>query len=346
MRLHITDDTGQRRLFQLDNAFYLADDPVRADAARHFSRFVMLTTMPPMRLIALLGGLMGAVFVFSRQWGVSINPILMGAGMGLGLGGVLYVMRQRERTAPRAANDQLIARVVSQGICAACGYDLAGLTPTGDGHVVCPECGSVWRADRFDRTEALPPLPHPSSGRGGAVAGVRGSASTLRLWWRAVRRTDETGLEARWSRDDHAQRVPLVSLSRLRADARRAGERSSQLADAYAELRRIGRTARVILAGFYIVLGAGMIVLALMMRIGWHTVLAPLGALAVLLAARQLLRSSVGVPPTAVRRVLLAHARCPSCAGDLSGVEADGERIMECPRCSAAWRAPRQARSA
>jgi hypothetical protein len=30
-------------------------------------------------------------------------------------------------------------------ICAACGYDLHGLTPEPDGCTVCPECGAAWR---------------------------------------------------------------------------------------------------------------------------------------------------------------------------------------------------------
>lgn len=42
--------------------------------------------------------------------------------------------------------------------CAACGFDLRGLTPDAHDHVHCPECAAAWRADRFAPAAVLDAL--------------------------------------------------------------------------------------------------------------------------------------------------------------------------------------------
>ena len=37
---------------------------------------------------------------------------------------------------------------VRAGLCGGCGYLLEALEATGDGCVVCPECGAAWRVER------------------------------------------------------------------------------------------------------------------------------------------------------------------------------------------------------
>ena len=49
--------------------------------------------------------------------------------------------------------DQLVARIEARTagavpVCAACGYEMTGLAPQGEGCVVCPECGAAWRFEK------------------------------------------------------------------------------------------------------------------------------------------------------------------------------------------------------
>ncbi len=51
-------------------------------------------------------------------------------------GGILAAGRDRRH---------LVRRRITARLCPACAYPIGGLSPQGDGLVVCPECGAAWR---------------------------------------------------------------------------------------------------------------------------------------------------------------------------------------------------------
>ena len=108
-----------------------------------------------LQLLALLTALaVGA----GAYWGLTrvtiLNPTRIGSGtladvvfglalvLELGAGGLAWLLAKDRLLRGR------IRRVLNtRGSCAACGYVLAGLPVSGDGHVICPECGYRLLAD-------------------------------------------------------------------------------------------------------------------------------------------------------------------------------------------------------
>jgi hypothetical protein len=79
-------------------------------------------------------------------WGTTFRPstemvLLLGVQIAFGFLGLFFTWR--EITRKHAAG--LAQAMAKAGCCASCGYGLAGLTPQGDGCVVCPECEAAWR---------------------------------------------------------------------------------------------------------------------------------------------------------------------------------------------------------
>lgn len=61
------------------------------------------------------------------------------------------------RSQMRAALHRLEARRAAlPPVCPSCRYDLAGLSPEGDGCVVCPECGAAWKVGNALASPEIP----------------------------------------------------------------------------------------------------------------------------------------------------------------------------------------------
>jgi hypothetical protein len=91
-----------------------------------------------------LGAGVGAAFwvIGPHAAGLAIFSFVLAPVMA-----VLLTALAAARTAWRERGWGLRRGMGARGLCAACGYDLAGHEPEADGCRVCPECGAAWRYD-------------------------------------------------------------------------------------------------------------------------------------------------------------------------------------------------------
>ncbi|MBK7403633.1 MAG: hypothetical protein IPJ41_03105 [Phycisphaerales bacterium] len=112
--------------------------------------------------------------------------------------------------------------------------------------------------------------------------------------------------------------------------------RRPRLESASNALKKCGRTWR------WVMVALGVIVMVQAIRSLGHgtamTMISCILLVEVPAVAFGLFWFGSAVPPGKIREVLLANDLCPSCAGDLAGVEPEpGHSRVRCPECSAEW---------
>jgi len=325
----VTDDRGvERRVVSIREMWKdpRINDPHFAAMVERAVRFQLTGRRTwLMVLVGVAGGIVcsvGGIFLL-KYGGVRLPPGVTGGLAGM-VPAIVAVVSLRH--AERARAGEIARMLLTHGTCPGCSYTLSGLPTEGDGCIACPECGAAWKADRVARMPTF--------------AAVR-TSSTPR-WIRAF--LDGTGTGAPVIRDDSGRTVPLVS-GRLRQEIRAAGpERAETLRRAASAMARHGEVYRALLFTMLILIAAVMPVSAflLMPRPLWALAsLLPAGVMGLL--AVSMFRGSSGIGAKVVRREMLLRGLCPSCSMGLDGVTADGQGLVTCAECGAAWKSTAKA---
>jgi hypothetical protein len=94
-----------------------------------------------MVVLSLVAGYLLVAGVTSLAEGNSITLIMVGPVVVF----IVFMMWHARRVWPFEGPRALVRGLVGEGLCPSCTYSIEGLTPEGDGCVVCPECGAAWR---------------------------------------------------------------------------------------------------------------------------------------------------------------------------------------------------------
>lgn len=250
---------------------------------------------------------------------------------------IVWSMWQRLSPGDLDMREQYVHATTRFAICPTCLYDLASCEPDDEGLVRCPECGSHWRADRFERTEPFR-IPDDSEAwdLNRKITGVafgqffRKNARDGAGRWVTLAEPRSRIVRQRIKSDEH--------LSRVRNATRRAC--------------RKGRLARWFLAGLCLLSAFGML---LSLR---TTIAPPLGLLDVPMvftylwialffgfSSRNLFIGRLGVDPERIVSHALEEGLCPACWSDLRDADGDknpgnGAVELNCRACGARWNAP------
>lgn len=252
-----------------------------------------------------------------------ILPMLLAAGV------MAVVFRRRLRDRISTVGPSLVSAITQDGLCATCLYQLGGLVPEADGCLVCPECGSAWRAERVKNAE--PFLEHQSG------------MDAARL---VLRHMDGTILVSNFQ-DDRGRACPLVHPWMRRAI--RSAD-TPELKDRIRQARRqvlMNRLwLRVPIAIIFGLFGVGTIAIVLWARPAGALRITTLpgilvGVLSMLGLAVWVIFGRFGYGGAQVASILLKHRLCPACAADLADAKADPDGCAVCPDCARAWRAGR-----
>ena len=233
--------------------------------------------------------------------------------------------------------EQYIHATTRFAICPTCLYDLASCEPDDDGLARCPECGSRWRTDRFERTEPFR-IPNDSESwdLNRKITGVafgqffRKNTRDAAGRWVTLAEPRSKTVRERIKSDDHRARI-------------RSATRKSC---------RKGRLARWFLAVIFLLLAFSML-------FSLRTVVAPPFVVMAIpltftylwvgiffgLCARNLLVGRLGVDPHRIVSDALKAGLCPACWSDLRHAEAGNDPlndsdILTCRACGARWNAP------
>lgn len=319
---HIQDDLGKPcRMTPLARLRWDARraDPAFAAAVNRADRAVIApANTPTIVAFALLFLLVyfAAVIVLSITIAMWIIVLI---GIPL-LYVVMYQLRRRvsPRTAKRAADILL-----TDGVCPACAYNLAGL-PDADGVTVCSECGAAWRTTRIVRRHTFADRSSPS--RAGMVRRVW-------EWAKAVEFQGPTSIK-----DDAGHERPVVS-PRLTWPSRTAeGDRRDRLVAARAEMLTHGRGQRQFSA--VVMVGCFLMPVSIKLWVGIEPDDAPFLLLFLWNAVQGafiVLRGAQGITTAHIRGAMLRRRLCPSCGADLPDA-APSDELCHCVECGAAWR--------
>lgn len=220
---------------------------------------------------------------------------------------------------------QAAAALLTDGICAGCGYNLAGL-PDDEGVTVCSECGAAWRTRRIVRRHTF--APRPELARPGVLR-------RLWEWAKAVEFQGPTRFQ-----DDVGVARPMVS-PRLVWPIRAAeGERRDRLRTARAEMLAHGRVGRRVSATTLPLVF--LLPLAIKGLAGFRPGDAPIILLMLFNLVQfplVVLRGAQGIRPEHIEHAMLGAGLCHACGGDMpTDGAADGDGLVRCPECGAAWR--------
>lgn len=298
-------------------------------------------------IIAVVSGLLMLTLLFTlrtspffRQYLPFIFPLIAFV--------VLLLVQAISRPWQRKTVAQVAATILARRRCGCCGYGLAGVRVGADGLVGCPECDAHWKAERLcagqlNPGDVVPPPPQ-------APDGVRVPQPHMRMLVRYR-------LWTPYSADASGRIVPLVDYRLRGAESRaKSPDHGARLTAA----RRDLRPAWFIIALVYLlvlvmvgVLSLQLWVLSAPLRsilaadpttVGWDriscVILPTLGCVFMLLAMGLVLTRLVTRPGAPrgkkIVRVMLKHAVCPSCAGDLKDVPvSDGKQL--CAVCGSVW---------
>jgi ribosomal protein L37AE/L43A len=264
--------------------------------------------------LAVIAPLFGGTMLGSRV--APQVPILVWA---FGLALILTpVSRWAYSLVLRASAKEIASIVLREGLCPSCGYNLFGLSTESDGCISCPECGAAWFSARVDRAEPFEPVDQG------------------RVSLPFAGRLDFVGVA---HADDRGHTVGLVH-PRLRAAlARAAGaEQRARLIAARQRMARGGKIVRLLVGGFFVVVGIGVLILM------WSTGTMGAAGLGGLLAPLMFIGLGVGVifgnfayQTSTVVAAMKENGLCPSCGSSLRecAVEDDGCRV--CRLCRTAW---------
>ncbi len=285
--------------------------------------------------------------ILRGRLGFNIPPYVGGAFPAIV--SVIFTQWNLRRTEKLRAPE--LARILlADALCPSCGYGLADLPHEHDRCIVCPECGSAWRADRILREAHYKENPKD-------MPNARG----LSVLWR-----DGIGTGALRIKDDAGTEQPLASPRLRREIAAAEGDRKSRLIAAAKRNRRCGRVVRWGIAAFYASIACAIVYFAfgIAARIASMNVVPPssIKLVAFLIGAIMLafavcfLRGSAGVNARHVRREMLLKGLCPSCAADMphepsapQGQDTGSpnhtpapspQESATCPECRARWTGP------
>ena len=238
-----------------------------------------------------------------------------------GVVGFLALMHVIRAAAARWGAEQVAPVIVSEGLCAACGYNLHGSKPEPDGCIVCPECGAAWSASRVRRSAPF-------------VAGAAGIDAAQVL---------ELHSDGRIVADARSHKVLVHSFSLTKVP------RINQLTQAQRQrLERIRRAEGIprykdamFVAGFstfFVGAGAGAklsgIYTTVTVRSAWLG--AGVAMFGVSAGAVLIYRARLRRPADPVG-AMLRERMCPGCRSLLDGVAPATDGFVECPTCLAAW---------
>lgn len=317
-----TDDRGAAcRLRVLEDAYGgvpIADARMRALRARVrpiLGTATGLTYAAAFFIAMLLTGVLATWLSFALQSALILLAVLA----------AIYVINAR---LPRFAH-RIVTEYLRRGVCAGCGYNLFGLETQGDGCVLCPECGAAWRADRIETAEPFDEAARP----------------TMLDRHRELLAPD-LSLVRRRGFDDRGNRIELVPARLLRRAAADEAGFGARARSAAKEMRRSGRRARWLAAGFFVMIGAAFLLIELSMGVmlgpgPWRGVSLPMMLLPagfMVVFGVVVARSELGVTARAVIDAAREAGVCAGCGGDLAGVAPAEDGCTVCPSCGAAWR--------
>ncbi len=264
-----------------------------------------------------------------------VGPISMIIGIACGILTCYLVLRALNRSDKAASQLESLGALLAEGVCAGCGYNLAGLKPEADGCRVCPECGAAWhdRAIRREHSFVDRVAQDEFVSLGTSIFGsvvtpdrlLRGKRGN-RLHGQVKRRDARSVLRAMLKTDlSWAKQLPVNDDRGARLITCRAALRSA--AAGYCIALTIAVAAVVVLL---IVFVAGTTTR------GWP-LLGVLGLAACCFVWS--LWSSRPVPLYRLfRRIVLENQVCPGCGWDLRKALPAADGCTVCPECEAAWK--------
>jgi Zn-finger nucleic acid-binding protein len=319
LRGKVIDDAGQR--VPLIGGEGDAEWPVSGDArANLLVRRVgvalgvpngWLVVLGVLMVVLAIGGCGGLSALFSRHAPAAPRWLV------LVLQGVIAVATARAwlHLRVKAMAREVASLVLSEGLCASCGYNLHGLEAQGD-LVRCPECSAAWLAARIVRSAPF----------------ARGATMGRPL------RKARYSMGARWPAPD--ARGVAVEIAhpwlrfQLRAASKGRRERLLRAREAVARASRFERTFGLTLAWLGPVVfgafGAGVG--------GWVGAL--IGAAPFVLLALAGTYGNFAFDAASTRDALVRLDLCPSCTADLAPVTRDAQGRRACPVCLAVWADP------
>ncbi|MGE3107843.1 MAG: hypothetical protein AB7G11_01670 [Phycisphaerales bacterium] len=238
---------------------------------------------------------------------------------------ILQALRSAGKVVP---SEEAAAQVLLRhGLCASCLYNLGDLSESDDRCLVCPECGAAWRRDRiqsFSRFDSA--VPNDS-----AVHNAKQAFSMLGFG-------ADTGSTCK---DDRGSPRMLVSPHLRTHIGAAVGEQRDRLLAARADTRRIGRWFRWIAACLIFALFIGLPLFAIIsttLRSGRAVslgLIVGVGMGGLLFIG--VIRGNFGFSPAKVRRTMLRHRLCPSCAEFTGDKPPAVDGCITCD-CGAVWR--------
>jgi Zn-finger nucleic acid-binding protein len=318
-----TDDRG-RPVTLLRSAGF-AEWPLEGDPRiSALMRRMELARRPGVRLMPLIavtwaGLTLALIFAIRRWWPGA--PGWLGPGIQGAVGGLVLTLLFRALLRARAP--QIAPMLTDEGLCASCGYNLAGVTPAQDGLITCPECGAAWSPTRMRRRRPFEPasvMGNPLEALGHRRGGPRRSH------------------RAPTTRDALGRRVDLARAHLIREVRAATGERRGRLLAARRDIARAGRWTRRAL----IALLVSLLPICAAALLAWNRL--PPQAFAALIigyfAATGLAFALHAIlTRRAVAPALLARGLCPTCAAEI-GPPDPATGLAECPACYGVWRPP------
>jgi len=245
-----------------------------------------------------------------------------------GIGGFAWSIWQRTKPSDLMMREQYVQAMARSAICPACLYDLLGSAADDEGIATCSECGSHWRADRFERTEPVQ-IPDESTS---SVFGLR----TKSYFGQSHRKTYQDTRGQWYTLAEPRSRMVRKRLAGAAHEERvkRANRRS----------RKKGRFSRWFLGVLFLMMLIPGLVWAPMTGagLGFMQFLRVLIRWAVFLAfmvfAWQFARGRMGVKPERIIEDALDEDLCPACWTDLAAAPIDEEaKTIDCHTCGARW---------
>lgn len=209
----------------------------------------------------------------------------------------------------------LVDRILFDGLCPRCGFNLHGLETAGDGCIRCPECGAAWAADRVRHTAPL--ATGTQFGDPSFVVGRQVTAIT-----RDLETQDANNRRVTLFGADLSQRIKLETNPQMAARLRKVRS----------EMLRLSRPTRFGGAALAI---AGVVVLWCFVS-SWVDAFVLSGIM--LCAGYAVLSGRMWTSTGLIRFAMLAEELCPVCTTDISGAPSDRRDVVCCPGCAAAWK--------
>lgn len=331
LREDVFDDRGQAvRIGRIDSASYANDIELLSAMQRTgelqqygtlSAKGVTIGALIITVMVVLLAGLGATLIPFHSIW---ILPVII--AFLIATVAPIGIRNARSRFDKRA-----LATLLFIGRCPCCGYRIREQPVEPDGTIVCPECGSAWKAERVgtarqDQTDI----------------GLRSADKRLG-------NSFERSFVSSWTRrgsvlDDRERGVPLI-------DFRLSVTDPSLPEDRVLELRKLLRKETLgerygcaVLALVFLLPGMISAIIALAQSMSWLTALRSASQVFWLIFVVAIVYRSIrGWTPwvgRTVKRLLVAQRVCPSCTADLQSAPRESDGCVVCAKCGAAWKTP------